>query len=296
MSKRQHISLFVAILLILSAIVFLLAPSTPAPKAHAPAQSLDVLDGKRTVKGVPVELKGGDRASLIAFWSTRCSPCIKELPVMNQFAGKRPKISFVWVNALKDEDVTCFAGSLMNISFVHDPDSLIWKDFDPKIWGEVFAFSAAGKLLWHGSTYEITEEILSSIEQGIAPKRKKHRFAVEYSVQNDVGYGGGEYSVEPHDDGEELLVKKHSFASLLEMLAQMAYGGDVRVVALHEARAAAPVTLRVRYRCAREERREARARLLKMLCAGYDVGLTVSESRDNGMQKEVVLDYGEFSW
>ena len=120
--------------------------------------------------------------------------------------------------------------------------------------------------------------------------RDRHAPRLPRTTQNDVGYGGGEYSVEQHDDGEELLVKKHSFASLLEMLAQMAYGGDVRVVALHEARAAAPVSLRVRYRCAREERREARARLLKMLCAGYEVGLTVSESRDrNRVEKHLWL-------
>lgn len=284
MNYCQHIALLVSIL-------FILAPITPAL-----AQSLNILEGKRTVKDAPLELTGGSRASLIAFWSTHCSPCIKELPVMNQFAGKRPKLAFVWVNALKDEDVSRFADSLTNISFVYDPDSLIWKDFGPNLWGEVFAFSATGEQIWHGSTYEITEEILSAIEQGISPERKKHRFAMEYSVQNDGGYGDSEFSAITHDDGEELRVKNNTFAALLKTLAKMAYGGNVRIVTLHEERAASPVILRVRFRCAYEDRREARARLLKMLCAGYDVGLTVGESRDNGLEKVVVMDYGKFSW
>jgi hypothetical protein len=267
-----------------------------APLTHARAQSLDILEGKRTVKGVPVELTGGIRSSLIAFWSTRCSPCIKDIGVMNQLAGKRPNLTFVWVNALKDEDVSGFADSLENISFVYDPDSLIWKEFGPKLWGEVFSFSPAGELLWHGSTYEITEEILSSIEQGVVTERKKHRFAMEYSVQNDVGYGDSEFSAIPHDDGEELRLKHNTFSDLIKTLVNGAFGNDIRIVTLYEERAATPVSLRVRFRCAREDRREARARLLKMLCAGYDIGLTVGETREHGLQPVVLIDYGKFSW
>ena len=71
---------------------------------------------------------------------------------------------------------------------------------------------------------------------------------------------------------------------------------DIRIVTLHEERAATPVSLRVRFRCAREDRREAHARLLKMLCAGYDIGLTVGETREHGLQPAVLIDYGKFSW
>lgn len=277
-------------------LIFIIIALVCAMRDPAPAQSLDIFQGKRTVKDVPIELAGRGTSSLIAFWSTHCSPCVGDLPVMNHFAGKRKNLAFVWVSALKDEDVTDFADSLTNISFIHDPDSVIWNEFDPKLWGEVFAFSAAGELIWHGSTYEITEGILSSIEQGIAPERKKHRFSMEYSVQNDVGYGESEFTAIPHDDGEELRVKNKSLSALLRTLARGAYGNDVQIVSLHEERAMAPVSLRVRFRCAREERSEARARLLKMLCAGYDIGLTIGETRDHGLQQVVVLDFGKFSW
>jgi thiol-disulfide isomerase/thioredoxin len=258
------------------------------------SQSLDCFSGSITTKGEVVETAMLNTPALIVFWSTRCSPCLKELPVMNQFARLNPKMNFIWVSSENEDAVLRSTDSSTNMKFINDADSTIWKKFNPTGWGVGFAFSAAGDMLWHGYTSEITEEMLSAITEGRSIERKKYRFGIEYLMVNEVGFGDYVFSIIDHEDGEEWRLKNKPMSSLISVLVHAIYG-QVEIIELGAERASTPIKLSVRFRFDKGERASSFLKFLKMLCGGYDIQLTVGESREDGLKTIVVIDYTKYS-
>jgi len=214
---------------------------------------------------------------------------------MNQFAGMNLKINFIWVSSENEDKVLRYTDSLTNVKFINDIDSTIWNEFKPTGWGVGFAFSAAGDMLWHGYTSEITEEILSAIGEGRSIERKNYRFGIEYSMVNVVGFGNSEASVINHEDGDEWRLNNKPLSSLIRVLVNTIYGQNVEILELGAERANTPIKLSVRFRFDKGERASSYLRFLKMLCGGYDIQLTVGESREDGIKTVVVIDYTKYS-
>ncbi|MCB2204134.1 hypothetical protein KQI65_05245 [bacterium] len=232
----------------------------------------------------------------MVFWSTHCSPCLKELRRMNMLAQEHPEISFVWVSGQDDEKkIGKLADTLTAIHFIHDPDSTVWHEFNPESWGVAYAFDKSGTQFLKGYSSEITDGNINSIAMEKSITRRHSRIGYQFNFDTEVGFGAHEFSYIPHDNGEEVQLTNKSATSLVNYLLTSLYGNKVEIVERNEANASTPVKMiRLRLRYDEEQKKAAFERFLKMFCAGYGIVLDLEKSADGEVQK-VIVDYSGYS-
>ncbi len=87
----------VASLVMVGIVAHGLYSSLPPPsKGQAPAFTLPAIDGSSVTLG---NLRG--RSVVLAFWSTRCGPCIEEIPTLNAYAEGHPEVTVLGISVDK---------------------------------------------------------------------------------------------------------------------------------------------------------------------------------------------------
>lgn len=128
----------------------------------------------------PLLYTDSDKVHIVNFWAMWCAPCIKELPVFQEYAKNDPNVELILVSLDFPEDIETKLkpflekkGISSKVVLLDDPDANSWIDkIDPN-WSGAIPFSIIfnnKKRGYYERTFENTQDLKNEVNNVIHNK------------------------------------------------------------------------------------------------------------------------------
>ena len=235
------------------------------------------------------------KLQVMIFWSHKCSPCLREMPRIDSIAeAVKDRAQFKYVNS-EDYDPKIYQEKYVNLSFLWDKDSVIWKKYNPTAWGIVVIEDGNNMEMWKGYTYQITDRLLETLMAGDEVEVMSPKYVVNMSVEQSVEPGPSEIAYDPDAEGLHMAIKNKTIGAVFRHILRSIHGFNANITSIDELNANIPHNITLKVDCSRAEaKRLVLNRLLRMLAGGYNVDIVLKNPDQEHVPRNIVIDYSEY--
>jgi len=123
----------------------------------------------------PLLYQNSDKTYIVNFWAMWCAPCVKEMPIFEEYAEQHPEAEILFVSLDFPEDIETKLkpflkekGIKSKVVILDDPDANMWIDLVNPRWSGALPYTIISKgnsRSYHERSFENLQELESEVEK-----------------------------------------------------------------------------------------------------------------------------------